>query len=129
VNLKTGGTSLVVGAVGGVLENTQTPLKLSDTLSLDWALITGAVALVGGAVMQQAMPFAQPDIADGLVDSGLALVGLKGVQMVLKATGSTAGWTAHQVGPAYAGLYGGLAAPCARGSLGGMSGVPKRELV
>jgi len=129
VNLKTGGTSLVVGAVGGVLENTQAPLKVSDTLSLDWGLLAGAVALVGGVVMQSTMPFTQPEIVDGLVDSGLALVGFKGAQMVMKATGVASGWAAHQVGPAYAGLYGAVAAPCARGSLGGMSGVPKRELV
>jgi hypothetical protein len=128
VNLKTGGTSLVVGAVGGVLENTQAPLAVAG-LTLDWALVAGAVALVGGVVLQSTAPFTQPDIADGLIDSGLALVGLKGSQMLLKATGTASGWSAHQVGPAFAGLYGSMASPCARGSLGGIQGVPKRELV
>ena len=129
MNLKTGGTALVVGAVGGVLEQTQGQLKLSDTLKPDYGLVVGAVALIGGIALQSTMPFTQPDIVDGLVDSGLALVGFKGAQMVLKQTGAASGWAAHQVGPAYAGLYGSMAAPCARGSLGGIQGVPKRELV
>lgn len=71
------------------------PIDLAGT-KLSWATIVEAAGLVVGAGLQFMAPFTMPNVADGLVDGGLALLAARGGRNFLKA-------------PAAASMYGGYA--------------------
>lgn len=131
MNLVRTGSSTVVGVASGALEN-RTPLVLGST-SVRWSTVAEGIALVGGAVMQLLSPFTMPNVVDGLVDGGAALLAARGTKYAMAQTGAGAMYGAHSYGSPYlanpAAAYGGLASPCARGAVGNVSGAPKKELV
>lgn len=80
-------TAGVVGAGSGVLgSGILAPLSLGG-MTIGYDTILEVVALVGGAVMQFAAPRAAPNVADGLVDGGLALGARRLTVFALKRAG------------------------------------------
>jgi len=87
MNLVRTGAGVGVGVVDGFLEaNT---LSLGTTV-VSYGTIVEAVALIGGAVMQIMMPYSMPELADGLVDGGAALLAFRGTKYAKTSFGFSA---------------------------------------
>lgn len=95
-------SALGLGGVSGVTEPTGmlklAPIKLGDQ-SISWATIAEATGVVVGAGLQFMAPFTLPNVADGLVDGGLALLAARGARNFLKAPAAGAmyggGYASH----------------------------------
>ena len=89
MNLARTATAAVVGAGSGVAGEAIEPLKFgavgSETV-VSWGTIVEAVALLGGAGLQFMSPFTMPNIADGMVDGGIALLAARGARYVMTQT-------------------------------------------
>jgi hypothetical protein len=133
MNLARTGTAGVLGLASGALTPpTVAPIVITSTMSVEAGTILEAVALVGGAVMQFASPYSVPDIVDGLVDGGVALLLRRGGIWAMKAVKPAAAYLGAYAQPAGlygAHAYGAMASPCARGVVGGVADVSRRELV
>lgn len=83
--LSSGALGLVSGGLNGGFVD---PIKIGTTnpTVIQWATVAEAVGFVGGAMMQQFMPYTVPDIVDGVVDGAIALLGRRGAELVLKNT-------------------------------------------
>jgi len=139
MNLARTGVAGALGIGSGVLDPASgvvQPLMLGTT-SVSYAAILEALGLVGGGILQFAMPYTMPDVADGLVDGGIALLAARGTKYaVAKMRPTTAGAAAAYLGAQRVGAlasgngYGALTgAPLySRGQVGGMAGVSKRTL-
>jgi hypothetical protein len=108
------------------------PITITTGVTLEAGTILEAVALLGGAVIQMASPYTMPDVVDGLVDGGVALLlrrgGIQAMKMVKPAALYSGAWS-QPAGLYGARGYGSMASPCARGVTGGVADVPRRELV
>ena len=74
MNLVRTGTAAVTGLVSGVVEKQVVGSLALGGQSIPYAGVAEAGMLVVGAVMQFVAPFTMPNVADGLVDGGAALV-------------------------------------------------------
>lgn len=128
MNLVRTGTAGVVGVVSGVVSKQFNKSVNLGGQSISYAAIAETGLLVVGAVMQFVSPMTFPQMADGLVDGGAALVLKRATEKLMPAATATGAWYgARQV----SGMgYGSMAAPCAgaRGSVGSVSSTGKREL-
>lgn len=87
MNLARTATSGVVGVGSGVLgSGILQPLNLGG-MTIGYDAILEVTALLGGAVLQFAAPRTMPNVADGLVDGGLALGARRLTVFALKRTG------------------------------------------
>ena len=124
---RTGG-AVVVGAASAVLAPpTVAPLTFGTTV-ITWSTVAEALALIGGGAMQMLAPFTMPNIADGLVDGGAALLSRRGVLYALALTRPAALMGVQVGGQAMdAGAY---ARPSynGRGQVGANAGLPKKTL-
>jgi len=129
-----------IGVVSGVLSSpsvVKIPLDLGGT-KISWGTVAEAVAVVGGSMAQYFMPFTAPNIVDGLVDGGIALLGRRGGEYAAAqlAGGTAAGYavSAARVAPmmgagGYGGGYPALPAPSyARGAIGAISRTPRVQI-
>ncbi|RJO60337.1 MAG: hypothetical protein C4542_09605 [Dehalococcoidia bacterium] len=120
------GSAAAVGVASGMLEtSSMAPIVLGGFAITPAALVEG-LALIGGGALQYFSPFTMPNIVDGVVDGGAALLG--------RRVGTMVG-TRFLSGSAYA-RGGGSFAPyqvngagAARGYVGSVAGAPKRTLV
>lgn len=133
MNLARTGAAGVLGLASGALTPpTVAPITITSGVVLEAGTILEIVGLLGGAVLQQASPYTMPDVVDGLVDGGLALLlrrgGIQAMKMVKPAAAYVGAW-AQPAGLYGAHAYGAMASPCARGVVGGSADVPRRELV
>ena len=137
MNLARTGTVAGVGLVSGVLGSIKKSGAQPALFTLGSAVITydvafEAVALVGGALLQFTSPHTMPDVVDGLVDGGAALLFRRAGGWV---GGQIPGLSSYAVGGyAAPGLYNASpwaqASPCAaRGAVGGVGVTAKKELV
>lgn len=137
MNLARTGTVAGVGLVSGVLGSikkagVQTPLFLLGTTAITYDIAFEAVALVGGALLQFTSPNTLPDVVDGLVDGGAALLfrragGWVGGQIPGLSTPAPAGYAAPGI---YNASPWAQASPCsARGAVGGVGVTAKKELI
>lgn len=86
MNLVRTGVAAVAGLASGALSSPKVaPLTLGTT-SISWGLVAEAVAVVGGAGLQFISPFTAPNIADGLVDGGVALLAARGANWAMSQT-------------------------------------------
>ncbi len=143
MNLARVGTAAVLGLASGAL----TPnvkagipaLQISADVAIEYGTILEAVALVGGAIMQFASPYSIPDVVDGLVDGGAALLMHRAGTFGMKQAFPYAVGGYASAGRMANGYIGGAspwnmaASPCvgaaARPAAGNISGLPKKELV
>jgi len=107
MNLARTGSAAVVGVVSGGLEAKTTPVDLGDT-KISWGTIAEAAAVVVGGGMQLMAPYMAPNIVDGLVDGGIALLASRGAQYALA-----------QMAPPAAAMF---ASPMHMGALAGGNG-------
>ena len=77
-----------VGLLSGVLES-QPAISLGGQNIPASALAEG-VALIGGAVLQFAMPYTMPALVDGVVDGGVALLAKRLTRMAQSGSGFAA---------------------------------------
>lgn len=139
MNLARTGAAAVLGIGSGVLDSgLVAPLDMGGT-KVSYATILEALGLVGGGVLQFAMPDTMPAVADGLVDGGIALLAARGTKYaVAKLSPETVvppvanpRFGAQRVGALAGGNgYGALTghALYSRGQIGGVAGVAKRTL-
>ncbi len=86
MNLLRTGVAAAAGLASGALSSPKvTPLTLGTT-SVSWGLVAEAVAVVGGAGLQFISPFTAPNLADGLVDGGIALLAARGANWAMSQT-------------------------------------------
>lgn len=135
MKLMTTGAAAAVGlAAGYFAENPGTAPLMGDaskpndlmTIHRDKAVELGA--LVGGALMQYMYPFTYPDVADGLVSGGAALLGRRiGVRSFQNTPRTQAPYPMAVMGGAMGHAlpsYGGAV----RGQIGSISGVSKYHI-
>jgi len=132
LNLARTGTSAVLGVASGALDSgLVTPLNLGGTV-ISWATIAEALGLVGGGVLQLAMPDTMPSVGDGLVDGALALLAARGTKYAVVKLRPAAGsyFGAQRVGALSGNGFGALSgAPLySRGQVGIQSRVPKQTI-
>lgn len=132
MNLARTGTAAVVGIASGMLAvKATTTLSLGTNMAVSYATVAEAVSLVAGAALQALSPYTMPDIVDGLVDGGAALllrrgaVYAQGKKETLAARTGTSAWAAPLYGSPSA--YN-VASPCARGAVGSVGNTARREL-
>ena len=123
-NLVEDGTIAVVGIASGALTK-MAPVNIMGTnVGVD-AIAEGA-ALVGGAALQFLMPGTLPNVADGLFDSGLALMARRGTIHLMNQT-TAAGWAGgapYRVGAAtYGNAHAASASGLARGQSSSVTGL------
>ena len=101
LNLKRTLASGVVGVASGATNAGILGSQLTiGTTNIQYSTVVEAVGLVGGAALQMLMPYAMPDIVDGVVDGSLALLAKRGTELALRGTKTLA-----------APMYGGQANP------------------
>lgn len=122
MNLSRTGTTVLVGAASGALRG-QRPLVLGGN-AISYPAMAEAFALATGALLQFMSPYTAPNVADGLVDGGAALLAKRGTEVLM-----------NRVAPAPAAmLAGGGYAPWAmpsydgRPQVGSIGKTPKRTL-
>jgi hypothetical protein len=126
MNLVRTGVAAVAGLASGALSSPRvTPLTLGTT-SVSWGLIAEGVAVVGGAGLQFISPFTAPNLADGLVDGGIALLSARGANWAMSKTAPAApmygrGQLATRVSPAEM-------MSAARGAIGSVGSTKKFSL-
>ena len=123
LNLVRGATAGVLGAASGALESQ--PGVALGTTTIRYSTIVESVGLVAGAGLQLAAPMMAANLADGLVDGGLALLLRRGAAFAM-AQMRTGAWAtpnqATRVNPQL------VAGSSYRGQVGVSSRVPKRTL-
>jgi len=91
LNLARTGTAVAVGLIDGVVEaKMATPAFTLGTTAIHWSTIAEGVAVLGGAAWQFMAPYSMPNIADGLVEGGGALLAKRLTGMALGGTGTGA---------------------------------------
>ena len=119
LNITRIGTSAVVGAASGAIDpsiDSTRVIELGGQV-ISWSAILEAVALVGGGALQLMSPHLAPNVADGMVDSGAALLAARGTRMALKPEAAGARYPARM--PA---LASGVTAPMyGRAQIGNMA--------
>lgn len=81
LNLVRGATAGVLGAASGALESQ--PGVVLGTTTIRYSTIVEGVGLVAGAGLQLAAPMMAANVADGLVDGGLALLLRRGTAFAM----------------------------------------------
>jgi len=108
LNIIRTGTAAVVGAASGGLDADPTRVWKfgaagSETV-ICYGTIVEAVALVAGAGLQLMMPFMAPNLADGAVDAGAALLAARGTRIALKPAAAGYTYPSRMVGALNAGV-------------------------
>lgn len=127
MNMVRTGTSAVTGVASGVLASDMVaPLQLGGQV-ISWATIVESLALIGGLGMQFMSPYTAPNMADGLVDGGAALLAARATVWAMSqgAGGGAAAYALHMAqranNPSRAMNAG------RRAAIGGGSPVPKYQ--
>lgn len=128
-NISRAATSAAVGVASAAAESaTLTPIQMGGQ-AIKYSTIVELLAVLGGAGMQFFSPYTMPNVVDGLVDGGLALVARRGAYAVLKQTMPTNyPMYAHRIGGAYVSPQLSAAGYGAYGQIGAVSRVPRRSL-
>lgn len=128
LNLPRTGTAAVVGVASGVLsDETRFPPLGTAPNTFSWGTIAEAAATLGGVGLQMMMPMTAPNLADGLVDGGLALLAARGTRWAMAQAAPPAGGMMAAAYPSR--LVGaGNIAPDYRAQIGNISGVRKVQL-
>ncbi len=123
MNLVRIGSAAVVGVASGALGQMATkPLMAEHPQLTSWSAIAEALALVGGGVLQFVSPFTMPDVVDGIVDGGIALVARRASDYVIgKTKAPAASYAAQAAGYLASGMG-------ARGQMSNISGLPHYSL-
>ncbi|RJQ43388.1 MAG: hypothetical protein C4534_08300 [Gaiellales bacterium] len=86
-NIKRTLASGVVGAASGATNAGILGQQLTiGTTTIQYSTVVEAVGLVGGAALQMLMPYAMPDIVDGVVDGSIALLAKRGTELALRGS-------------------------------------------
>lgn len=121
-NLIRMGSAAALGVASHVLEPpTVAPLNLGGQ-TITYSTIAETLALVGGLAIQMAMPFTYPNVVDGMVDGGAALVARRATRYMMTQvkTGAMTYPTMRIPAPSFTRSQ--------VGSVQGM-GIPRRTLV
>ena len=128
MNMVRTGTCAAAGVASGVLSSTQIqPLNLGGQV-ISWATIAEALALVGGAGMQFMAPFTAPNLADGLVDGGAALLAARATTWAMTQT-QDGGNNAAALARRSSAMIANRPMAAARAAIGGGSPIPKYQNV
>ncbi len=130
LNLMRTGTGAVLGVGSGVLEPPTTQPLMLGTTAISYSTILEATGLVAGAALQLVSPYTVPEVADGLVDGGVALLARRGSQYAMSKTRTAAYARPDAYANAALANSRAKALANARASIGGLGGqnVPKVTL-
>jgi len=131
-NLSRAGSAAVLGLASGVLEGPDISRLTLGENELSYGLVVEAVALVGGGMLQFVSPYTMPQVADGLVEGSLALLGRRGAEYAMSqasAGGTTSAAAAKMLAQRVGAKLPGAWSYAPRAQIGGLnSRVPKVTL-
>lgn len=127
MNLARTGTAAVVGMASAAAESPRLGSIPIVGQNVTYSTLVELLAVVAGGGMQYFSPYTVPNIVDGLVDGGIALLAKRGTERVLSQMASP--MFAERIGGRFVApalLPGGMGA---YGQIGSIGGVPRRKLV
>ncbi len=130
MNLVRTGSAALVGIGSGVLDNRIVPSPINlGGLAVGYDMVFEVGSLVAGVGLQALMPMTLPNLADGLVDGGIALTARRltvyGVQAL---TGKTPVLTGYRPAMPYrvnGAMYGGVHGGTPRGATTTLTGLSR----